>query len=99
MNDKTAEPSARKKQVDERKARLASIMQSTQTARVRVNPASDAIRKHIVHPSGKIKFPESGSVEWPNDQFTKRRVREGAVTLEETGKAAPKPTPPPKPAT
>ena len=67
---------------------------------MRVNPANDAIRKGIKHPSGNIKFPESGSVEWPNDSFTKRRIREGSVTREDdkSKQGQPKTPPPPKPA-
>jgi hypothetical protein len=105
MNDqpKQAEKSARLKQIEERRAKMASFVPERE-ARVRVNPANDQIRKAIKHPSGNIAFPESGSVEWPNDSFTKRRIREGAVTREDDkakeakGAKTPPTPPPPKPA-
>jgi hypothetical protein len=97
MNDKPQEKSARLKQIEARRERMAGFKPERVT-RVRVNPTNDAIRKGIAHPSGNIRFPESGSVEWPNDSFTKRRIREGSVTLE-GGKQQPKAPPPsPKPA-
>ena len=51
--------------------------------RVRVWPANEDIRKYIKHPSRRIGFrgSVSESVEWPNDQFTKRRVADGTVLL------------------
>jgi hypothetical protein len=50
--------------------------------RVRVNPKDDDVREFIKHPSG-IAFPESGSAEWPLDRFTRRRIADGSVTLED----------------
>jgi hypothetical protein len=51
---------------------------------VRVVPASDDLRRVLKHPRG-VGFPSQGSAEWPNDTFTKRRLKEGVVTLEESG--------------
>lgn len=34
------------------------------------------------HPNG-MRFRKDGGVEWPNDSFTKRRLAEGVITLEE----------------
>jgi hypothetical protein len=50
---------------------------------VRVVPATDVLRKVLKHPRG-ARFPSEGSAEWPNDTFTKRRLKEGAVTLEQS---------------
>lgn len=80
MNETTKEPSARKQQLDARRERVAAML--PQSVRVRVTPRDDTIRKAIAHPSG-VKFPESGSVEWPLDPFTKRRLRDGTVTRED----------------
>jgi hypothetical protein len=82
MNDTTTAPapSVRKQQLDARKERLRAAIPKIE--RVRVTPANDDIRKYIRHPSG-IAFPAEGSVEWPLDGFTKRRLREGSVTREE----------------
>jgi hypothetical protein len=49
---------------------------------VRVLPRSDQIRRYIKHPKTRVGFPAEGSAEWPNDTFTKRRVRDGDVTIE-----------------
>lgn len=76
-----AEPQTeRQKQLAARQAKIAATI--PQTPRVRVNPASDSLRGALVHPSG-IKFPEHGSVEWPLDSFTKRRIADGSVTRED----------------
>lgn len=101
MADQPQEKSARLKQIEARRERMKLFTPERET-RVRVNPSNDLIRKGIAHPSGNIKFPESGSVEWPNDSFTKRRIREGSVTREDEGKgkqqSKPVTPPPPKPA-
>lgn len=52
------------------------------TATVHVLPRDDEIRKGLAHPSGNIGFPDQGSVEWPLDGFTQRRLRDGTITLE-----------------
>jgi hypothetical protein len=57
---------------------------------VRVVPANDELRRVLKHPRG-VKFPSQGSAEWPNDKFTKRRLAEGAITLEESGGKKPAP--------
>jgi hypothetical protein len=49
---------------------------------VRVLPTRDDIRKHIKHPISKVGFLAEGSVEWPLDQFTRRRIADGDVTIE-----------------
>lgn len=48
---------------------------------VRVVPTSDALRRVLVHPSGR-KMRTSGSVEWPMDKFTARRLAEGSIKIE-----------------
>jgi len=63
--------------------RLARVANQKKVRRVRVNPKNDVLRKTLIHPINKIAFPaDSGSVEWPYDDFTKRRLRDGDVTLE-----------------
>jgi len=49
--------------------------------RIRVWPRTENIRKYIKHPLGNIAFRGSleESVEWPFDQFTKRRLADGTV--------------------
>jgi hypothetical protein len=49
---------------------------------VRVVPANDEMRKILRHPRG-LRFRSEGAMEWPNDRFTKRRLADGSITLEE----------------
>lgn len=69
---------------ERRQARLAAIKEtkSGRPARVRVHPSNDVIRRDIQHPLARRKFPAEGSTEWPNDQFTRRRINDGTVRLE-----------------
>lgn len=71
-------------------ANRARARQSTAGTRVRVLPRDEVIRKDIKHQPSGIAFPASGSVEWPNDRFTQRRVRDGDVTIEEAEQKAEK---------
>jgi hypothetical protein len=49
---------------------------------VRVIPRDEGIRKLLRHPLRGRGFPSTGSVEWPLDTFTRRRIRDGDVTVE-----------------
>jgi len=49
---------------------------------VRVIPANEELRRILKHPNG-MPFRSEGSVEWPLDKFTQRRLREGAIKLAE----------------
>jgi hypothetical protein len=82
---------ARSQHIAERRARARSVASSP---RVRVLPRDETIRKYISHQPSGIAFPATGSVEWPNDRFTQRRVAEGDVTIEdaEEKKAEPRRT-------
>ena len=59
---------------------------------VRVVPRDENMRRYLKHPSTRVGFLAEGSAEWPNDQFTRRRIKEGDVTIEEAAapEAAPK---------
>ena len=55
--------------------------------RVRVTPANDAMFKFLAHPRVPQAFSknENGEIqskEWPLDAFTRRRIRDGDVTVE-----------------
>jgi hypothetical protein len=80
MNDETIGLQIRRKYIEARNARLRKI--TPKQSRVRVLPANEDFRQVLKHPSG-IRFPEEGSVEWPMDKFTKKRIAEGDVTVEE----------------
>jgi hypothetical protein len=49
---------------------------------VRVSPANDTMRRLLKHPRAG-GFGKEGSVEWPDDRFTKRRLNDGDITREE----------------
>jgi hypothetical protein len=66
--------------------RMQKIREVNRVPRVRVLPRDDEVRKHIKHYPSQVGFPAEGSVEWPYDSFTKKRIRDGAVTIDqETG--------------
>jgi hypothetical protein len=56
---------------------------SQQVPLVRILPATDSMRRMLKHPDAATQFGKTGSVEWPMDQFTQRRLREGAIRLED----------------
>jgi hypothetical protein len=53
---------------------------------VRVVPATDELRRVLKHPNG-MAFRSSGSVEWPLDKFTQRRIADGSVKVEDKAEA------------
>lgn len=63
---------------DERLSRLSTMERKT----VRVLPRDDDMRRVLKHPNGMAFRPE-GSIEWPLDQYTKRRLADGSITLED----------------
>ena len=54
--------------------------------RVRVEPANEALRHVLRHPNG-MAFRASGTVEWPWDRFTQRRLRDGSIRVVEQADA------------
>jgi hypothetical protein len=80
---KQAEPSERKKR---RLERMERVKKASSRPRVRVVPTSEEKRKALRRLPDRIGFLEEGSVEWPNDTFTRNRIRDGDVTLEEPQK-------------
>jgi hypothetical protein len=83
MSNETKELDPRSQQIADRKKRMAEL--TPKIPRVRVTPANDDLRRVLRHPNG-MKFPPNGSVEWPMDQFTRRRIKDGSVTVEERAK-------------
>lgn len=71
-----------------RQARIAKVRAQSEIPRVRVIPRDDEMRAILRHPSG-MAFLAEGSVEWPLDNFTRRRIAEGVVSIE-----TPEPAPP-----
>jgi hypothetical protein len=83
MNGTDREISIREQQVEARRARIREL--TPQRPMVRVTPRDDGIRKFIRHMPSGVGFPKEGPAEWPLDRFTKRRIADGDVTVEETG--------------
>jgi len=50
------------------------------------------MRRLLKHPNG-MGFRPTGGIEWPNDRFTKRRLRDGTVKVEEEKKEETHPPP------
>ena len=48
--------------------------------RVRVEPTAEKLRHVLKHPNG-MAFRATGSVEWPLDRFTHRRLRDGSIKI------------------
>jgi hypothetical protein len=59
--------------------------QPRQRPGLRVEPTEEKWRV-LKHPSG-ARFRSSGSAEWPNDDFTHRRLRAGTIRLVEPEKS------------
>jgi hypothetical protein len=76
---------------ERRKANLQRIKDAApQIKGVRVEPASVNLRRLLKHPRAG-GFRSEGSVEWPSDTFTFRRLKEGSVRLVEEKPAEEKP--------
>lgn len=83
-----SDPSASATSKSARLARLARIRQTMEVPRVRVEPANDDMRRLLKHPNG-MAFRSSGSVEWPLDRFTKRRLADKSIRLADKGEDKP----------
>ena len=62
---------------------------------IRVEPANDDMRRLMKHPRVG-HFRSEGSMEWPDDSFTHRRLRDGDVKRVEAKEEKPKHAPPSK---
>jgi hypothetical protein len=85
MNEATVKKPPESQAAKARRERLERI--KITEPRIRVEPATDAIRRLLKHPTG-LGFLSHGSAEWPHDRFTRRRLAEGSI--KEVQKAAEK---------
>ena len=60
------------------RARLDRIRKLAYRPAVRIEPANDDVRRVLKHPKGR-RFPDEGAALWPDDTFTRRRLRDGSV--------------------
>jgi hypothetical protein len=74
------EKTERELQIEALRARQAALVPKPQV--VQVMPKNDLIRKYLMHMPSRTKFPASGPATWPLDNFTRKRVRDGDVTVE-----------------
>ena len=91
INMKIATPGQRMK---ERAARMHKLKVRPG---IRVEPANDDMRRVLAHPRAG-HFRSEGSMEWPDDTFTHRRLRDGDVKRVETKDKGKPLSPPAKPA-
>jgi len=77
-----------------RRERLATLKAARPQGGVRVVPTDEKYRR-LKHPNG-VGFRAEGSIEWPNDRFTRRRIAEGVIKVEEAKVQQPKPAAPRK---
>lgn len=75
-------------QSEQARSRLARVNAMRKRPGVRVEPRDDDMRRLMKHPRAG-GFRSEGSIEWPNDTFTQRRLREGSVKLAEEKKEEP----------
>ena len=59
---------------------MAKIRDRSGGGRLRVEPKNDLMREILRHPSAGF-FRGAGAAEWPDDQFTQRRLRDGDIKL------------------
>jgi hypothetical protein len=64
----------------QRADRLAAIKAASQLPRIKVVPTTDEMRRLLKHPTG-VGFSGHGGAEWPDDRFTRRRLKEGGIKL------------------
>jgi hypothetical protein len=74
------------------KARIQRVKNMKRVEAVRVEPqggegyTADDMRRLLKHPTAG-GFRQEGSIEWPYDNFTKKRIRDGTVKLVENRKS------------
>lgn len=62
--------------------RMEKMREANKPKTVRVTPVNDEMRRVLAHPQTGY-FPAEGSMEWPDDGFTLRRIQDGDVKVEE----------------
>ena len=60
--------------------RLALVKAVNKIPGLRVVPVREDLRAILKHPNG-MRFRPEGSVEWPDDRFTRRRIADGDIKI------------------
>lgn len=76
VNIRTITPGQRQREKVQRMQKL------HQRPGIRVTPKNDDMRRLLKHPRAGA-FRSEGSMEWPDDSFTHRRLRDGDIKREE----------------
>jgi hypothetical protein len=63
--------------------RMERMQAANKPKTVRVTPVNDVMRNVLAHPRAG-HFPAEGSMEWPDDGFTLRRIQDGDITVEKS---------------
>jgi hypothetical protein len=63
--------------------RLKAIAEARKIPTVRVEPTTEEYRRYLKHEPDGRAFRATGSAEWPNDNFTQRRIADGSVRIVE----------------
>lgn len=84
-------PAEKSVRLQRREARMKFVRDAREPRKVRVSPTKEEFRTLIAHPNGG-GFRSTGSVEWPLDSFTKRRIRDGDVIVEARAPNQPAPS-------
>ena len=82
VTTKVQQPQQAQSHDDRMRERTKFLNSLRQRPGVRVVPKDDVMRKLMKHPKAG-KFRAEGGLEWPDDNFTRKRLRDGDVTLEE----------------
>jgi hypothetical protein len=48
---------------------------------MKVFALKENVRKCIIHPLTRARFDAAGEADWPMDQFTRARIRDGDIAL------------------
>jgi hypothetical protein len=72
-----------KKRKQARDDRMREIRKAAEIPMVTVTPTKPEYRKYLKHAGSGVGFKEDGPAIWPHDQFTKRRIKDGAIKIEE----------------
>lgn len=66
----------------DRMDRMRTIADGQVQPKVRVRLSKPHLKKLLRHPTTGANFTASETSEWPNDSFTKRRIRDGDIAID-----------------